>query len=147
MTTLVQTGSLWLAQFGFTWLIQSVVLTAVGLAMAGALRRWGAAVQSAIYRATLAAVLVAPTASVLAGALGFNGWSIPLSALEIEVHEDAQIKGILAAGNSTTNSGAASAARKLTDSALANATPVPPHESDGSPAALLAARQALATAP
>src|SRR5262245_44849205 len=116
-TTLVQTWSLWLAQLGFIWLIQSVVLTAVGLAMAVAVRRWGAAVQSAIYRATLTAVLVAPAASALAGALGFNGWSIPLSALGIEIREDEQTNRTLAASVPKAGSGAASLADKLARSA------------------------------
>jgi hypothetical protein len=149
MTTLLQTWSLWLAQFGFTWLIQSVVLTAIGLAVAIAVHRWGAAVQSAIYRATLAAVLVAPAASVFAGALGFTGWSIPLSAMGIDVREDGQTNRTLAASN-PKGGGAASVAGKLdrsADGTPAEANPAPRYASDGSPAALLAAQEALAAAP
>src|SRR5579863_3233724 len=71
------------AQWGLNWLVQSILLTAVGLILAGAFRRWGAATQSAIYRTTLVAVLLAPVATVLVGRLGFGRVSIPLSAVGI----------------------------------------------------------------
>jgi hypothetical protein len=147
MTTFSQAWSLWLAQFGFTWIVQSLVLTAVGLVVAGALRRQGAAVQSAIYRATLAAVLVAPAASVLAGALGFNGWSIPLSAIGLESHDDsrADSMGFPMAGSDAVL--AAGRTNLPADGAQEQQIAVPRRDFANSPADLLAAKQALASAP
>src|SRR5262245_9414231 len=71
-------ASLPVAQFAFNWLLQSLALTAIGLAAAAAARRFGSATQSAIYRTTLVAVLVAPLATTLVGWLGISGWSIPM---------------------------------------------------------------------
>ena len=50
--------------FGLTWLVQSSVLLALGLLAGRLLRRSGPAVQSGVYRTTLAAVLICPVASV-----------------------------------------------------------------------------------
>jgi beta-lactamase regulating signal transducer with metallopeptidase domain/protocatechuate 3,4-dioxygenase beta subunit len=61
-----------------TWLIQSTVLLAAGLAAGRILRRWGPAVQSALYRTTLAAVLLCPGASLAMAVSGFNGLLIRL---------------------------------------------------------------------
>ncbi|WP_165226824.1 M56 family metallopeptidase [Aquisphaera insulae] len=68
-----------LAGPALTWLLQSTVLLAVGLAAGRLLRRCGPAVQSAVYRTTLAAVLVCPLASALLAAAGYEGLTIRLS--------------------------------------------------------------------
>ena len=49
-----------LSGIGLTWLVQSTALLALGLLAGRLLKRAGAAVQSGIYRTTLAAVLVCP---------------------------------------------------------------------------------------
>ncbi len=67
-----------LAGFGLTWLVQSSVLLALGLAAGRVLRRSGPAVQSGVYRTTLLAVVVCPFASAVLGAAGFDGLSLRL---------------------------------------------------------------------
>jgi beta-lactamase regulating signal transducer with metallopeptidase domain/5-hydroxyisourate hydrolase-like protein (transthyretin family) len=61
----------WLA----TWLVQSTVLILVGLFIARVLYRRGAALQSAVYRATLVGVLACPLASLVLATWGIPGWS------------------------------------------------------------------------
>ena len=56
-----------------TWLIQSTVLLAVGLLAGRFLKGRGPAVQSALYRTILVAVLVCPIASMAIAAMGFPG--------------------------------------------------------------------------
>jgi beta-lactamase regulating signal transducer with metallopeptidase domain len=56
-----------------TWLIQSTVLLTVGLLAGRFLRRRGPAVQSALYRTILVAVLVCPIASLASAAMGLPG--------------------------------------------------------------------------
>src|SRR5215207_3623734 len=58
------------------WLIQSTLLIAGGLAIGYVLRAGGSAVQSAVYRTTLVAVLVCPFASLALSVLGVSGWSL-----------------------------------------------------------------------
>jgi beta-lactamase regulating signal transducer with metallopeptidase domain/protocatechuate 3,4-dioxygenase beta subunit len=65
-------GSLIPASHVLTWLIQSTVLLAVGLLAGHLLRKRGPAVQSALYRTTLGAVILCPVASVSMAALGFG---------------------------------------------------------------------------
>ena len=48
------------AQFGLNWLVQSTLLLAAGLLVGWLVRHRGSAVQSAVYRATLVAVLACP---------------------------------------------------------------------------------------
>jgi len=67
-----------LSGFGLTWLVQSSVLLALGLVAGRVLRRSGPAVQSGVYRTTLAAVLICPVASVAFFAVGFDGLSLRL---------------------------------------------------------------------
>ncbi|MEJ7637908.1 MAG: hypothetical protein WKF75_07990 [Singulisphaera sp.] len=67
-----------LAGFGLTWLAQSSVLLVLGLLAGRVLRRSGPAVQSGVYRTTLAAVLVCPVVSALLGAAGFDGLTLRL---------------------------------------------------------------------
>jgi beta-lactamase regulating signal transducer with metallopeptidase domain/protocatechuate 3,4-dioxygenase beta subunit len=64
---------------GLTWLAQSSVLLALGLLAGRLLRRFGPAVQSGVYRTTLAAVLICPFASLFLGAAGFDGLSLRLA--------------------------------------------------------------------
>ncbi|MGO9469130.1 MAG: M56 family metallopeptidase [Isosphaeraceae bacterium] len=71
-----------LSGFGLTWLVQSSVLLALGLLAGRVLRRSGPAVQSGVYRTTLAAVLICPVASAALSALGFNGLTLELTSLE-----------------------------------------------------------------
>ena len=61
------------AEFGLTWLCQSSALLALGLLAGRMLRRSGPAVQSAVYRTALGAVLVCPVASILLARAGFDG--------------------------------------------------------------------------
>ncbi|MDR3623314.1 MAG: carboxypeptidase regulatory-like domain-containing protein [Paludisphaera borealis] len=70
------------AVFGLNWLVQSSVLLALGLAAGRLARGRGPALQSAVYRTTLAAVLVCPIASAFLGAAGFDGFSLRLPAPE-----------------------------------------------------------------
>ena len=56
-----------------TWLIQSTVLLTVGLLAGRFLKGRGPAVQSALYRTILVAVLVCPIASMAIAAMGFPG--------------------------------------------------------------------------
>jgi beta-lactamase regulating signal transducer with metallopeptidase domain len=75
-----------LAGFGMTWLVQSSLLLTVGLAAGRILKRSGPAVQSAVYRTTLAAVLICPIASALLASAGIDGfswrWPTPAAAIE-----------------------------------------------------------------
>src|SRR5690349_20350856 len=66
-------GALLASEFALNWLIQSTVLLAVGLVAGRLLRPAGAAVQSAAYRATLAAVLACPVASAALLGAGVDG--------------------------------------------------------------------------
>src|SRR5271167_5216816 len=73
-------GPLLPAGLVLTWLIQSTVLLAIGLLAGHLLRRRGPAVQSALYRTTLGAVILCPVASVAITAMGFSGLLIRLPA-------------------------------------------------------------------
>ena len=66
------------AEFGLTWFCQSGALLAIGLSAGRLLRSRGPAVQSAIYRTTLGAVLVCPVGSALLAALGVDGVTLHL---------------------------------------------------------------------
>src|SRR6516162_454030 len=61
-----------------TWVIQSTVLLAAGLLAGRWLRRCGPAVQSTLYRTTMAAVILCPIASMAMAAMGFSGLVIHL---------------------------------------------------------------------
>ncbi len=63
-------------QFGVNWFLQSALLIAIGLATGRLLALRGSAVQSAIYRTTLLAVLICPLASCLLSLAGVSGWSL-----------------------------------------------------------------------
>lgn len=66
------------------WLIQSTLLIAGGLAVGFLIRHRGSAVQSAVYRTTLVAVLLCPFAAWSLSRLGVSGWSLAMpSAYEV----------------------------------------------------------------
>lgn len=68
------------AGLGLNWLVQSSLLLAVGLSAGWLLRRRGAAVQSVVYRTTLAAVLICPAVSWALARAGVGGWPVPVVA-------------------------------------------------------------------
>ena len=65
-------------EFALNWLLQSSLLIIFGLAAAAIFRKRGAAVQSAIFRTALAAVLVCPLATLCLYQAGVPGWSVRL---------------------------------------------------------------------
>ena len=67
-------------EFAANWLVQSTLLIAIGLVLGIALRRKGSAVQSLIFRTTLAAVLISPLATCVLNRAGVSGWSIEVPA-------------------------------------------------------------------
>ncbi|WP_165250575.1 M56 family metallopeptidase [Paludisphaera soli] len=64
--------------FGLTWLAQSSALLLLGLAAGRWAKARGPALQSIVYRTTLAAVLLGPVASAALAAMGFDGIAIRL---------------------------------------------------------------------
>ncbi len=76
-STLIEVTA-WLSQNAFNLLIQSTALILLGLVAARILSRYGSAVQSAICRATLVAVLACPIFAIAIDQLGFDGWTIQL---------------------------------------------------------------------
>ena len=69
-----------LVSFATNWLLQSTLLIVAGLAIALLSHRRGSALQSAIYRTTLATVIICPLASGLLALAGGSGWSLPMPA-------------------------------------------------------------------
>jgi beta-lactamase regulating signal transducer with metallopeptidase domain/protocatechuate 3,4-dioxygenase beta subunit len=67
-----------IASAAANWWIQSTLLIAAGLAVGGLCRRRGSAVQSVVYRTTLAAVLAAPLVTWGLQRIGVSGWSIAM---------------------------------------------------------------------
>jgi beta-lactamase regulating signal transducer with metallopeptidase domain/protocatechuate 3,4-dioxygenase beta subunit len=67
-----------LAGVSLTWLVQSTALLVLGLVAGRLVKSAGAAVQSGVYRTTLAAVLVCPIASAIVTAAGYDGLTIQL---------------------------------------------------------------------
>jgi beta-lactamase regulating signal transducer with metallopeptidase domain len=66
------------AEFGLNWFVQSSLLIGLGLVVAWLLRSRGSAAQSAIYRTTLAAVLVCPLLTYVLSIVGVSGFSVQL---------------------------------------------------------------------
>lgn len=66
--------------FALNWILQSTVLIALGLCAGRLLHGRGAAFQSALYRTTLAVVLVCPIASFALSSVGLDIWAIDLPA-------------------------------------------------------------------
>ncbi len=67
-----------IADLAIVWLVQSTLLITAGLALAWVLSRWGAAAQSIVYRATLAAILLCPFFSWFLTTAGFTGYSLAI---------------------------------------------------------------------
>ncbi len=67
-----------IAGFALTWLVQSTLIILTGLTLAWVLSRWGAAAQSIVYRATLAAIVLCPFFSWFLAASGVTGYSLTL---------------------------------------------------------------------
>src|SRR5262249_56943684 len=67
-----------LAGSGLKWLAQSTVLLILGLAAGRLLKPSGPAVQSAVYRTALAAVLACPFVSALLAGAGYDGLTLRL---------------------------------------------------------------------
>ena len=61
------------AQFGVNWLVQASLLLVVGFSVGRLLRGCGSAVQSAVYRTTLVAVLACPLAAWTLAMAGIPG--------------------------------------------------------------------------
>ena len=101
---------------GLTWLVQSSVLLALGLAAGRLLRRSGPAVQSGVYRTTLAAVLVCPFGSAALGVAGFDGFSLRLPAAATDRVPEAVAPSVRAvhAVAQTINPGVAASRADLT---------------------------------
>ncbi len=68
------------AGVGVNWWIQSALLIAAGLVVGALSRKRGSAVQSAVYRTTLAAVLAAPLVTWGLNLAGVSGWSVEMPA-------------------------------------------------------------------
>lgn len=67
-----------LCELAAHWFIQSTLLITIGLIVSRLLRSRGSAVQSLVYRTTLAAALVCPLVTWGMSAVGFSGYSIVL---------------------------------------------------------------------
>ncbi len=65
-------------EFAVNWLLQSTLLIAAGLTTGRLLRRRGAALESAVCRTTLVAVLICPIATWGLSTAGMSGWSVEL---------------------------------------------------------------------
>lgn len=67
-----------IVELALNWLLQSTLLSGLGLLGGRLLQRRGSAVQSVVYRTTLAAVLLCPIASAGLWLAGVSGWSVAL---------------------------------------------------------------------
>ncbi len=72
------TTSTTVVELALNWLLQSTLLIGLGLLGGRLLQRRGSAVQSVVYRTTLAAVLLCPIASTGLWLAGVSGWSVAL---------------------------------------------------------------------
>ena len=79
-----------LAEFGLSWLLQSTLLILAGLATARILYPRGSAMQSVLYRTTLAAVLLCPVVGWVVSMVGAEGCPLqfPLPGLAETSHLD-----------------------------------------------------------
>ncbi len=78
---LLAAGPMAPAGWALSWLVQSSALLALGLVAGRVVRRSGPAVQSAVFRTALAAVLACPIAAALLVAAGSEGLAIRLPDL------------------------------------------------------------------
>ena len=90
-------NSAWLAQNSVNFFLQSTALILIGLIAAKLLKKQGSAVQSAIYRATLVAVIACPLAAMGLSYCGFSGWTF-------ELPEATKTVSVIAAPETSTNS-------------------------------------------
>ena len=81
-----------------TWLIQSTVLLTVGLLAGRFLKGRGPAVQSALYRTILVAVLVCPIASMAIAAMGFPGLVIRVPSVATDDRTEVADRGPVRVG-------------------------------------------------
>ncbi len=138
-----------LSGFGLTWLVQSSVLLMLGLLAGRLLRRSGPAMQSCVYRTTLAAVLICPLASAALSAVGFDALSLRLPSSATEYSPDAvppaapQTIGMAAESNVVDSLAAAAEAQATSIAARQGAQP--PGEFVPAPSAWIWSR-ALGTA-
>lgn len=65
-------------EFALNWLLQSSLLIVVGLVIGKLFSQWGSAIQSAVYRTTMVAVLICPIATLCLSQTGVTGWSVEL---------------------------------------------------------------------
>ncbi len=72
------TAATTVVELALNWVLQSTLLIALGLLGGRLLQQRGSAVQSAVYRTTLAAVLLCPIASMALWLAGVSGWSVAL---------------------------------------------------------------------
>ncbi len=72
-------------QFGVGLFLQSAVLIGAGLLSGLLLRSKGAAIQSAVYRTTLVAVILSPFASLLLNVAGMEGFGMQLPGVASQV--------------------------------------------------------------
>lgn len=78
-------------QFAFVLLVQSTALTGLGLAAGRLVRKKGAAIQSAVYRTTLVAVILCPAASLLLQLAGIEGLAGVLPKVVSQPEDTAQV--------------------------------------------------------
>lgn len=91
---LLAAGSLAPIDAALTWLIQSTVLLTVGLVAGRFLKGRGPAVQSALYRTILVAVLVCPIASLAIAAMGFTGLVIRVPSVAADDNNERADRGL-----------------------------------------------------
>ncbi len=106
-----------LVTFAANWLLQSTLLIAAGLVVAWLARRRGAAVQSAIYRTTLAAIVVCPLATLFLSLNGVSGWSLPMPVAwqyeELPALASAELDGVIETAQIGLSEGEAPAKRPV----------------------------------
>src|SRR5262245_44326238 len=62
-------------EFAFNWLLQSTLLISTGLVVGKLLSTQGSALQSFVYRMTLAAAVLCPLLTLALSVAGVSGWS------------------------------------------------------------------------
>ncbi|NQT15879.1 MAG: PD40 domain-containing protein, partial [Planctomycetes bacterium] len=141
-------------QFAGGLLLQSTLLIGLGLLVARSVRAKGAALESAVYRTTLVAVVLCPAVSLLLAAAGVEGLALTLPQVawrtddaapppsETQDPVDTADPASLAQGHAGFPSGGATAR----DSVVNDSTAAPVSIVDGSPAGPAAAPIAQASA-
>jgi len=134
-------------RFGANGLFQSTLLIALGLAVGRAIRFKGAAVQSAVYRLTLATALACPVVSLILAAVGVPG-------MYLNLHVAPKSGGAEASETAAATTDAARAESPMNASLVGassrDARPKWPEQADrrnGPPAAASAPHDAIAQEP